>query len=345
VSEAARKSKPYFPGVQCLRGVASLLVVFYHCGLLLAKKKYFSFEILGGATGFGYRGVDMFFVISGFVMGLYVFDSSRNKSGARFAEARARRIFIPYLPVFLVMTAAASAMPSLFPEAYRSADYSVIRNLLIFPRANLDTFVPVVAWSLAHELFFYLMVGVLLYVPFGKHVFALWLTLSGVAFFSGVALDYPWSFLFSRYNLAFGLGLLSFYAVQRWRGEYRAAAIAVGLAGLALAMALEARAGMGKPGLAIDASYFVSFAIVITAFAKSNLRLLEVVGKISYSLYLVHYPLLVVCVIVYLKLFGSALPVVAFGFAIGVSLVAGFVYYWLIEARAMSLRFGKSTAS
>ena len=344
MNATTQKRRQFFPGVQGLRGAASLAVLLYHASILLAKDKYFGQAVFGGLLGYGYRGVDLFFVISGFVMGLYVDDRSK-KTPLGFAEARVRRIFIPYLPVFFGMSMLIYLIPSLFPEAYSSSDYSFIENLFILPRENLDTFVPVVAWSLAHELFFYLMVGVLLYVPLGKYVFYAWVAASAAAFFAGVTLQFPVSFLLSRYNLAFVLGIAAFFAVKRWPLDRALLPVAVGLAGLVVAMALEARSGIGKPEFFADATYFLSFAVIVFAFARIGSRALEFLGDFSYSLYLVHYPLLVACVIFYMKIVGASAPYVAFAFAVAVALIASYFYFRIFEEHSPSLRFGRVWAA
>lgn len=67
--------------IQILRGISVLFVVFFHLG----------FE----STQSGFLGVDVFFVISGFLMAV-LFDS---KNKTQFFERRAKRLLPPYYVV------------------------------------------------------------------------------------------------------------------------------------------------------------------------------------------------------------------------------------------------------
>lgn len=84
--------------VDVLRGFAALLVVFYH---VLAHRPWPDFPAtgLGKLAMTGWVGVDLFFVISGFVIGKTALDSHQRGGGWRrpFGERRLRRIAPLYL--------------------------------------------------------------------------------------------------------------------------------------------------------------------------------------------------------------------------------------------------------
>src|SRR4051794_19225868 len=104
--------------IEGLRALAVIAVVAYHCGIV---------------TG-GFVGVDVFFVVSGFLItGLLLRDIDRNGriSFARFYGARARRI-LPAAVLVLIATVVASAailsplaMRSVLSDARASALYVV----------------------------------------------------------------------------------------------------------------------------------------------------------------------------------------------------------------------------
>jgi len=110
VSPAAgeRATERFRPDLEGLRGVAVLLVLLYHAGL-------------PGITG-GYVGVDVFFVLSGFLItGLIVreLETSGTVRLATFYARRARRL-LPAAAVVLAATMVASAIflpPSPKPPA------------------------------------------------------------------------------------------------------------------------------------------------------------------------------------------------------------------------------------
>ncbi len=141
-------------GIEALRGVAALSVVAYHAIVMSGL------ELNGTATTLlqnGAAGVDIFFVISGFVM---VISAHRlqGQAGAacQFAVARLRRIVPLYWVCSAVKIGTIIAAPSL-GKATLSASF-VVASLLFLP-AHDDTgrFAPVlpVAWTLSFEMLFY----------------------------------------------------------------------------------------------------------------------------------------------------------------------------------------------
>lgn len=61
-TEARAQPRVRQPGLDRLRAVAIVLVVLYHDGL-------FGFTFPGGVQRFGWVGVDLFFVLSGYLIG------------------------------------------------------------------------------------------------------------------------------------------------------------------------------------------------------------------------------------------------------------------------------------
>ena len=102
---AARATRPFRPDIEGLRAVAVVLVLAFHAGI-------------PGITG-GYVGVDVFYVISGFLItGLLVDEMERTGSiaFAAFYARRARRL----LPAALLVLVAVSAGMLLFtPPVFR----------------------------------------------------------------------------------------------------------------------------------------------------------------------------------------------------------------------------------
>lgn len=79
--------------IQGLRGISVIAVVIYHAQIFLNEKKI----LLGG-----FLGVDVFFVISGFIIGKILFEEIQNTqiiNLKHFFLRRARRI----LPIFLIV--------------------------------------------------------------------------------------------------------------------------------------------------------------------------------------------------------------------------------------------------
>jgi exopolysaccharide production protein ExoZ len=130
-------------GIQYLRGVAALAVVAFHAA-----------ERTGGHFAIGAAGVDVFFVISGFIM--WVISQERPVSPARFFRDRLQRI----VPVYWIATGVmvAGALGGLFPNLKLTLGH-VLGSLFFIPhRSPSDGEVwPVLVqgWTLNYEMFFY----------------------------------------------------------------------------------------------------------------------------------------------------------------------------------------------
>ena len=85
------------PDIEALRGISVLLVILYHF-----KFQFFNYEIVKG----GFLGVDIFFVISGFIITKIIIDGKiKNFSLLNFYSRRIKRI-IPLLAVVLISSLA-----------------------------------------------------------------------------------------------------------------------------------------------------------------------------------------------------------------------------------------------
>ena len=98
--------------IQALRGLAALLVVFTH--LPSMEIKHGGDSILPAFIRFGISGVDLFFVISGFIMVYVTWESRRNaKNSLKFLFARLSRIYPIYWFIAALVLAAWKIQPDL----------------------------------------------------------------------------------------------------------------------------------------------------------------------------------------------------------------------------------------
>ena len=295
----------YRADIDGLRAVAVLPVVFYHAG----------FSQIPG----GFVGVDVFFVISGFLISGIVQDEIERKrfSLVSFYERRVRRI----LPALFVMMAAATLaavwllLPdelSAFGKSQAAATLSVSNFYFWLTTGYFDDLAaqaPLLhTWSLAVEEQFYLILPGLLMLARGVPRRRLAWAIGAVAV---VSLAYSaWSvkvrpeaayyLLPSRaWELALG-ALLAFGALpaatNRWVRE------AAGLGGLlAIAWAvLTYGVKTPFPGLAALTPCLGTAAVLWAGAGGESLarrflgwRPMVWVGLISYSLYLWHWPVIV----------------------------------------------------
>jgi exopolysaccharide production protein ExoZ len=140
-------------GIQYLRAAAALGVVVFHAA-----------ERTGAHFAIGAAGVDVFFVISGFIM--WVIASDRAPSPSAFLRDRIERI----APLYWIATAVmvAGALAGLFPNLRLTPQY-VLSSLLFIPARSPSTGdiwpVLVQGWTLNYEMFFYKLFAVTLFLP------------------------------------------------------------------------------------------------------------------------------------------------------------------------------------
>lgn len=142
--------------IQALRGLAVLSTVFYHLPVLLAALR---------VPQFGYGGVDIFFVISGFIM-VYT-TADRPVTPWTFMAGRIRRIVPLYWLMTVAVLAVAVAAPSLL-QATRVNGMDLLKSLAFVPFAKSNGEVQpmlFVGWSLNYEMFFYLLFAMGLAFP------------------------------------------------------------------------------------------------------------------------------------------------------------------------------------
>ncbi|MDQ0322498.1 exopolysaccharide production protein ExoZ [Pararhizobium capsulatum DSM 1112] len=140
-------------GIQYLRALAAIAVVLFHA----AEKTDHAFAI-------GAAGVDVFFVISGFIM--WVISENRPVSPLRFLADRIRRI----VPIYWLATAAMvlGGLVGLFPNLVLSFQH-IMASLFFVPMrspSNSEIWpVLVQGWTLNFEMFFYVAFAATLFLP------------------------------------------------------------------------------------------------------------------------------------------------------------------------------------
>ena len=160
----------YRPEIDGLRAIAVFSVIIYH----------FKFSLLGKSvfTG-GFIGVDIFYVISGYLITLLILkelETSQNFSFINFYERRARRILPALLVVMLVSLP--FAWIYLLPDSFINYAQSVLFSLAFSSNfyfwhigeiygAEPSIFLPLMhTWSLSVEEQFYLIFPIVLYFLF-----------------------------------------------------------------------------------------------------------------------------------------------------------------------------------
>ena len=312
VIDRAATRRPFRADIQGLRAIAVVVVVLDHAGAPF--------------TGGGFIGVDLFFVISGFLITGHLLEGLHRTGRigfARFYAARARRI----LPAALV-TIAATTVASFFvvsPLRVLDVVHDAIASALYVPNilfaVRQTDYLAGTApspfqhfWSLGVEEQFYIVWPLLLTVAFllgRRSRIVLMLTIAvvtAVSFAASVLTtpDAPSLAFFSPHTRAweFGVGALVAGSGPLLVRVPRSVGRVLGWMGLALiaGATIGFSADIDYPGYAALVPVAGAALIIIAGGIPDAAggparflaaRPLQFLGAISYSLYLVHWPILV----------------------------------------------------
>lgn len=296
----------YRPDIDGLRALAILSVVLFH-----AKVPWF---------GGGFVGVDVFFVISGYLIGSLVYGDIRESkfSFLHFYERRAKRILPALIAVLLACNAIAFILLSpLELRDYCAQAFSAVAsssNIYYWLRSNY--FNPSIAlkpllmtWSLGIEEQFYLLFPLSLFLAykfFPRRVLQLVAAVCAGSFVICVwcANSYPSAAFYLLPTRAWELGLgvsLAILELERNLSGNRSAVASeiLGSSGLALVLAsvIAYSESTRFPGLAALLPTLGTACLISSPRSVVNRKLLAsppavFVGLISYSWYLWHWPLL-----------------------------------------------------
>lgn len=334
----------YRPEIDGMRAIAVGSVVLFHMGL----------PFVGG----GFAGVDVFFVISGFLITSLIDAEMREKrfSFAAFYERRIRRLLPPLIPVILCTWALSYALLNVwqFADFARSlrATLALSANWHFFSTVGYfdgptETKPLLHFWSLAVEEQFYLVFPALLLL--------LWRLVPHRRAAATIALGMT-SLGLNAYLVVMGKSDSTFFnSFARFWEIFAGAALAllpIRIASRLLATVLEAL------GLAIltllfawpDAALFPSQSAAVAVLGALLLIMgngegslvspllksqpFVAIGKISYALYLWHWPIIVALRMAY--------PDVGFGAlaaGMGIAVALSVLSYWMLERPFRTRRF------
>ncbi len=320
--------------LQALRAVAALVVVIFHA--IGAMQMHgdpaapLPFVFNGGF------GVDIFFVISGFVMAVTI-DRLPETPGAAglFLHRRLERIVPPYWIVTGLLAALLLLAPGIF-QTLRFDGGHLLRSLLFLPQPELPLLQ--IGWSLNFEIYFYLLLALMLAMAPRRNL-AAYVTVLLVA----PVLLLPVSGLTAPAALFLGSPLMLEFLSGLWLGKAlmrgATAPAAVGFIAIGLAVAGfawsqgSAPAGFGRLlWWGAPAFLLVSGGVLLEGKLPIP-RLLLALGDSSYSLYLTH-TFVVIGAAALLKSLGGGgmvhnVTIVIAG--VTLSLMAGELFYRYVE--------------
>ena len=308
--------KNYNPEIDGLRAIAVLTVIFYHTEIII-------FDNIISKSGF--IGVDIFIVISGFVITRLFF--KKNFSYTTFIERRLRRLFPALLFLILVTTLISYFL--LLPQHFMNLGQSIVANILlisnflfyyqtdywdyaVFTKPLLHT------WTIALEFQFYIFICLIFWL-FKRNLNQIILTF----FFVSLILLIFSNKINFEINLR-ELSLNNYFLIFTRLWEFLVGSlIALILSNKTIEKKLFNKKYLSTIGLFL---IFISLVIietpknfpnlltVIPVFGTSlillannersshillNNSILVHLGKVSYSLYLWHFPILIFFLYIY----------------------------------------------
>jgi peptidoglycan/LPS O-acetylase OafA/YrhL len=343
-----KNSSNYIDSLDVLRAIAALLVCFQHMCLswgaqetLSSFKSTLAHQVIWDLD-LGKIGVMIFFLISGYLIPFTV-TSSGMAAQRLFIKKRLLRIY----PMFLF-----AIMVSLFVKAWEdNYEFDIvllILNLLLVPNFFERAFISGVFWTLQIEVFFYLIVAT--FVPWttfsGKgNLISLVLVVLALGAEAARALALDSSVV---REVARVLGMTAFIflgaLIRLWREQLLDKG---GAATLCLFMVYEflyrgykfaqLEAVSVAPKFSSLAGAIAISVFLLVLYVKKGPQFIAFFGKISYSLYLVHLPVitLTISALTWIApyLTSMLLDSVFFFLSLGISIAISALTYRYIELR------------
>lgn len=270
-------------GLQGLRAIAALGVVLQHA-------IYYACEARGIdymrylRIGFGGLGVDLFFVISGFVMAGCLYQ------GRRFLWNRIIRIYPGYwLAIVLSGLLLAGTQPN----------WSLtLSSLPLIPAVPLNIGYHIPYWTLVYEMGFYVLVAAMVVLRFSaaamQRFCVVWLlAIAAVSRYNDIDIAQPglWLWL-APHNVFFVTGMLLGLV---YRHVSRLPSLPLALTAVILCTLGEILYGMSHAGAFMTMAPGLA-AVVLLGIRHLRWRWLEHMGDASYGIYLSHAFIMVLCI-------------------------------------------------
>ena len=286
--------------------MAAIAVLLVHINLW-ELHNFGTFAVTPVMFSRGAAGVDLFFVISGFIM---VFIQPQpivtRDSYLRFIIHRFTRVYPPVWMVMLTLLPVWLIRPDLFNHFYHN-HVDILRSFLLLPQ----NYTPLlgVAWSLIHEVYFYVVVSfALMFAARGRWLFgAAWFMVVLVVFRCFGATHFHQirvlQLIFSPFSLNFLLGYfigLSYHQIRKAPLPLAWVLLGTGVAGLMMSLTVSVSDSFGiypdNNNLSRFFIWGVPAALLVVAGLVWEMRLpkpllqLDFFGDISYAIYLIHVP-------------------------------------------------------
>lgn len=340
--------------LQIFRGIAAIAVLLFHASnLIYVKEKY---DFFHSVLGFGYLGVDFFFVLSGFIIYyIHVQDIGRSNKIRPYLLKR----FIRLYPIFWVVMIPILFVVIFFPIFdFGGVDKSppgIISAIFLLPQSTSPLLI--VSWTMKHEVLFYILFSLMIILPqgVGRSVFVVWVisiflillcqNMAGIFALNTGERNAVLALILNPLNLEFVIGVIAAFSIIKFskyltRHGWRIAVVAVLLTILCFYLYINY---MNESSNLRAIIIGVPFALVIVSSVSLEMKMglfsgtitkgFVLLGDSSYSIYLVHYPVLslIYKVLSQTKLFSLFSSLASMICLIIVSLLIGVLMHLYIE--------------
>lgn len=342
--------------IDLLRFVAAMAVVLYHFvyrGYQSGQLSPVEYPMLGQVCKYGYLGVELFFLISGYV----ILHSAQGKTLGQFFVSRVRRLY----PAYWVACTLCFVVVRLFRAVYGAGNWPPLFDVSLrdycYNMSMLQTFFGVrdidgSYWTLAVEISFYFLVSLLLAFGWLKHLVPVlvgWLGYCTLVGPTESAEPFVWLF-FPRYAPFFIAGMLFYLLQTNQAARWKLSGLLLWAYGLswqaARADTLDKSAFFHEHFsvavvVAILTGCYGLFLLIITRKLRlGQAKWLAVAGSLTYPIYLLHHNM---GYLVLRGLGGHLDKHVLLGAMLGVLLVLAWLLHVVVE-RPLSKKLGEKVA-
>ncbi|MBB4009701.1 acyltransferase family protein [Allorhizobium taibaishanense] len=331
------------PSLQILRFIAAFSVVLYHAGSGLAVE-------YGGINNpffFGTMGVDIFFILSGFIIS-YSTDASRGIG--HFLHRRFARVVPLYWLLTLAIILVALIKPNMLNSTVVTVE-TVVKSFLFipFPKPN-GTLQPLLflGWTLCYEIFFYCLYALCMLWR-GKADILCPLILVALVTMHEI---WPhgsmlWHFYFNPVLIEFALGI-ALCQIYRRSAFFQAGSDAIAVLLVGAACLLYWLVSNLPVHQVVAPSIFSTLVVSGFLFWRSPkgaiASLLVMLGNASYSLYLIHPYFIQAAIKIFGKMMGTVALTAAVAVTVALTILLSVLIFRLIEKplQKVVLKIGKT---
>lgn len=305
-----------------------MLVLLFHASATIGSETYGAQVVFGNFFSWGHAGVQFFFVLSGFII-LFVHrhDLGRPEKIRSYASKRFLRIYPVYWVVLAPLITLYFAVPS-FGTGTETELPVLVGSIFL-----VGTAPPIlaVAWTLFHEILFYGIFGLMiLHRRLGMIAMGVW--------FAGCVFG-P-TYVFAPINLLFLFGMAAAWLAPRPGKLPALPCLLAGVSGF-VGVGVAEWLGWFEP---VDTPSTILYGLAALLVVIGSVRLeqenkvtlpwaVSLVGDASYSIYLVHYPVIVMVAKVLVGMPAHLL----FAIAVVIAAGAGIALHLIVERPILSL--------